>query len=237
MSITLDRFLVLSHVFAGFLGLVAAPIALAVSKGGAWHKRAGWVFFWCMVWIFVSTFALAFFRFNFFLLVVAILSMYLALTGMRALRRKPAAGPSALDWGASIIAAGSGGVLIVLSIAGLAGVRLGYEVPGFNAIVGLLFGLSLTASAIQEIRRFRSPQTRLAGIGQHGGGMGGAYTAMVTAFLVQNVMRYLPDSISWLVWIVPGILATIMLPRLLRRYTRVTARSQPSHESDGRQQP
>jgi hypothetical protein len=218
MLYALDRFLVYSHVFAGFLGLVAAPIALAVSKGGPWHKRAGWVFFWCMVWIFVSTFALAFFRFNFFLLVVALSSMYAALTGIRALRRKPGSGPSTLDWSASIIALGAAAALFVLSAAGLAGVRLGYDVIGFNAIVGLVFGVGIAAGAVEEIKRFRNPQKRLANIGHHGGRMGGAYTAMITAFLVQNVTRHLPEDFAWLIWIVPGIAASIVLPRLLKRY-------------------
>lgn len=77
----LDRFLVYSHVAAGMIGLLAAPVAMATIKGGKTHRLWGKIFFWMMFWIMVSTFGLMFFRFNFFLLVIAVLSFYSALTG------------------------------------------------------------------------------------------------------------------------------------------------------------
>jgi hypothetical protein len=226
----LERVLIAAHVIAGFAGLVAAPIAMAVRKGGAWHNRAGWVFFYCMVVIFVSTIALAFFRFNFFLLVVAVGSMYAALTGVRALLRgrgdkNAIHGPNALDWGASVVTLLSGAGLALLSLAGLAGLGSQYQPIGFNSVIGALFGVAYTLAAIDEIRFFRTPATPLERIRRHGGQMGGAYSAMVTAFLVQNVARHLPENLAWMVWVAPGVLAAVLLPRLLKPYAQPRAQA------------
>jgi hypothetical protein len=214
----LDRFLVISHVIAGTAGLIFAPIALLISKGSIWHRRSGWVFFWCMVWIFVSTIGLAFFRFSFFLTVVAVVSMYAALTGIRALQRRGGNGPSALDWVAAILSLGLGTLLTMQTVLGFAGIRSDYQPAGADSIVGLIFGLGTAISALHEISIFRRKLSGLDSIRRHGGQMGGAYTAMVTAFLVQNVMQYLPANLMWITWVAPGILATITLPLLLKPY-------------------
>ncbi|MGQ0600221.1 MAG: hypothetical protein ACT4QE_00835, partial [Anaerolineales bacterium] len=119
----LDRFFVYSHVAAGFTGLVAAPIAMRVTKGGKTHRLWGKVFFWAMAWIFASTFGLMFFRFNFFLMVIAVLSFYSALTGYRALHlTRPQSGdrPGWIDWTSTIIALLSGVSFAGWGVAGLA---------------------------------------------------------------------------------------------------------------------
>src|SRR5262245_60157365 len=107
----LDRFFVFSHVIAGTLGLLVAPLAMLTVKGSSAHRLWGKIFFWCMFWIFSSTLGLMFFRFNFFLLVIAILSFYTALTGYRVLSlKRPQRGdtPIWLDWASSAIAALAG---------------------------------------------------------------------------------------------------------------------------------
>lgn len=80
-----DRFLVLSPVAVGTPGPLVAPLAMLAVKGGPAHRWWDKIFFWSMFWIFASTLGLMFFRFNCFLIIIAILSFYSALTGYRVL--------------------------------------------------------------------------------------------------------------------------------------------------------
>ena len=72
-----------SHVAAGVIALVVAPVAMATQKGGRAHRRWGRVYFWGMAWIFVSTLGLLLLRPNIFLLGVGTLSFYSAFSADR----------------------------------------------------------------------------------------------------------------------------------------------------------
>ncbi len=79
---------VISHVAAGFIALVMAPLAMITQKGGRQHRRWGRIYFWAMFVIFVSALVLVYFRPNFFLFMISILSFYGAFSGYRAIYRK-----------------------------------------------------------------------------------------------------------------------------------------------------
>ncbi len=206
--------LIVSHVLAGVIGLFVAPVALAVAKGGKTHRLFGKIFFWCMAWVFVSVIGLAFFRFSFFLLVVSVLSFYSALVGYRALyMKKPTHGdrPIWLDWLASISALLFGTALTLVSAINLITPGFIGIVPvGAGSIIGLIFGGSLVASAVSNIRSYRNPSTdKMAWYYTHIGNMLGAYGAMVTAFSVNVISRMVPESVAWLLWITPTMLTSI----------------------------
>src|SRR5215470_2617202 len=92
------------HIAAGMLALFVAPGAMATVKGGPAHRRWGKIYFWAMATVAVTALALAAWRPNYFLLMVAVFSFYLAFSGYRALYRKRPDGVGALDWTATLAA-------------------------------------------------------------------------------------------------------------------------------------
>jgi uncharacterized membrane protein len=113
----LQKILTYSHILAGILSLVVAPIAMAVSKGGRIHRLSGKIFFWSMTWIFITAVILSvYYKWIPFLLMVSVLSYYLTISGYRTLYQKQlSSGRGVLwyDW-LAVIATG----LFMLSFAG-----------------------------------------------------------------------------------------------------------------------
>src|SRR6186713_3113412 len=99
------KFLTYSHILAGIISLVVAPIAMAVVKGGSIHRLFGKIFFWCMVYIFVTAVILGIAHDKLFLVMVSVLSFYLAFTGYRTLYHKQSSkGIQWYDWAMSVAA-------------------------------------------------------------------------------------------------------------------------------------
>jgi len=229
----LDRFLVISHVLAGMTALVVAPLAMLAAKGGPWHRRWGKVYFWGMAWIALSTFALMFFRFSLFLVVIAVLSFYNALSGYRVLYRKnptrPGQTPNWIDWTAAIVSTGAGVGLALYGIGGLTGLsgQLGYIASGTSTalfVLSVAFGLGLLNTAIADIRSFkRASDDKNWWWFYHMTRMLGGYTATVTAFTVQNIGRHLPGEIAWLAWVGPALVATPLISIWVGYYRRLFA--------------
>lgn len=212
---------VVSHVTAGFTALVMAPLAMMTQKGGAQHRRWGKVYFWAMFAIFLTALALVYFRPNFFLFMISILSFYGAFTGYRALyRKRPAlgAGPIWLDWLGATVAAVAG--LVFLAWGGLTAFGLlSGPIPPIFGLVGVGFGVSLGLDAISDIRSFLQPsRDRNWWWYYHIARMSGSYIAAVTAFTVQNVTRYMPVDLAWLPWVLPAVIGTPLIARTIRHY-------------------
>jgi uncharacterized membrane protein len=226
----IDRFFVVSHVAAGVLALLIAPLAMATAKGGPWHRRWGKVWFWGMFWVCASTFALMFFRFSLFLLVIAVFSFYQALTGYRVLYRKNPSKdgqrPGALDWITAIVGLMFGIGLAAYGLAGVTGLigQLGYTsngTPFIFFVLSIMFGLALTNDALVDARSFRrAPGDKHWWWYHHMTRMLGGYTATVTAFMVQNVGRHLPDEWAWVVWVAPAFITTPLISIWVGYYKR-----------------
>lgn len=219
----LDRFLVLSHVAAGFTGLVVAPLAMLTVKGSRAHRRWGKIFFWSMFWIFITTLGIMTFRFNLFLLIIAILSFYMALSGYRALyRKRPERGDKAnwIDWTGSSVASLAGLAFAGWGLLGLTG-SVASSWPRTFFILGIVFGLGLAGNAIPDlISYFRPAPNRNWWWYFHMNRMLSAYVAMVTAFLVQNVGRRLPADWMWITWVLPALIATPLISMWIGHYRR-----------------
>lgn len=212
---------VVSHVAAGFTALVMAPLAMMTQKGGSQHRRWGKIYFWAMFAIFVTALALVYFRPNFFLFMISILSFYGAFTGYRALyRKRPAlgAGPLWLDWLGAGVAAVAG--LVFLAWGGLTAFGLlATEIPPVFGLVGVGFGVSLGLYAVSDIRSFLQPSPdRNWWWYYHIARMSGSYIAAVTAFTVQNVTRHMPADLAWLPWVLPALIGTPLIARTIRHY-------------------
>ena len=79
------------HAAAGGMALGVAPLAMLVRKGGAWHRRWGKVYFFCMIAVCATAIFMAIVHpRNFWLLLVAVFSFHLVASGYRS---RPVARP------------------------------------------------------------------------------------------------------------------------------------------------
>jgi hypothetical protein len=183
------------HISAGILALGVAPVAMLTVKGGRAHRRWGKVYYWAMAVVASTAVALAIWRPQIFLALLAVFSFYQAFTGYRALARKrpdQGQGPAAIDWAAALATFAASAALAGLGLArpGASWQRLGVVPVVFGALGMILAGL--------DIRSFiRPPADRNAWWFAHMGGMLGSYIAAVSAFSVVN-FTFLPTAVRWL---------------------------------------
>ena len=89
------------HWVAGGVALLVAPLAMAVRKGGRWHRRWGKAFVYAMAIVCVTAIAISIPKDNYLMALVAVFSFHLTATGWRALYLKKlhkGQRPTAVDW-------------------------------------------------------------------------------------------------------------------------------------------
>ena len=203
-----------THIAAGTIALFVAPGAMLTKKGAAWHRRWGHIYVRAMGVVAATALALATFRPNLFLALVAVFSFYLAFIGQRAIarRRLPGgrrAGP--LDWVGAIVAGAGALGLLLYALLPRAGGR-----PGLWP-VALVFGLVGLLLATRELRSFRHiPADPRAWQYLHMGNMLGAYIATVSAFSVVN-FDFVPPMVRWLWPTAVGVPLILLWTRHYRR--------------------
>jgi hypothetical protein len=186
---TVYRLLLLLHVGAGNVALAAAAVALLASKGGRAHAYAGRVFAAGMALVFLTAVPLTVLKPNLFLLLIAIFSFYLALTGwLRALNRTGAPMPGE-RLAAGVMALTAFGMLARGAFMLARGDSMGTVLLVFGGIGGTLAVLDLRPAS----ERYRGA-ARIAG---HLTRMLAGTIATVTAFSVVNI-RIEPAAIVWL---------------------------------------
>jgi len=212
------KLLTYSHILAGIISLVVAPIAMAVVKGGKIHRLTGKLFFWSMTWIFISAVILSIYSWKPFLFMVSFVSYYLAFTGYRTLYQKNISSKNAVkwyDWTALIITA-----FVMLGFGGW-GIYLLYGGAEFSSVL-LLFGFC--AGGLLSVRpELKVFITRSADknrwLYNHIGRMIGGFIASVTAFST-NVMTFIPGVWPW-IW--PTLLGTPFIIFWIRSYQKSLA--------------
>ncbi|MBE7173452.1 MAG: hypothetical protein INR73_22960 [Williamsia sp.] len=211
MKLLLNIALVI-HIATGFLALVTGFISMLNTKGGKRHRLTGKLFFIGITGVFVSATIIAVAKGLAFLLMVGFFSYYLACSGYRSLYLKKLhlkQKPALLDWLISLVGVVAGAALVWFSM-------YWFRDRGAWGLVPLLFGLFCGISGIGDLKRFFVPPTnKLHWITTHGGRMGGSFAATLTAFIVVNVQI---GALSWILWILPGLLVGVWITRLLRRY-------------------
>ena len=172
------------HILAGFIGFFVAPVALAVRKGGAAHRRWGRVFFWAMVVTGLTAILNASLKGMTFLLLTGIFSLYLAVFGYRSLYHKALAQgqarPAPLDWlmvGAGLVI--FGGTIIYGVVAGV--------------VPSLVFGAIGVFTTGRQLLGFlrRGPWPAGQWLLNHMSGFVGAYIAAVSAFSATS-LHFIP---------------------------------------------
>jgi len=197
----LQTTLTATHIAAGSVCLASGVLAASVKALGLPHRAhvvAGRAFVWGMIGVCATAIALALIgeRVLVLLLLVAVLSGYLAFAGWReAVRlRRPCAW---LDRAAAFLMIAAAAIMLIWGGWALLGGATG-------GIVLLLFGSIGGMVAVIDLHRLRHPAQRAARTAHHMACMLGATTAVVTAALVVNV-RFEP---AWAVWIAPTLLST-----------------------------
>ena len=180
------------HVPASGIGLLAGPVSMLARKGGRLHRQAGLVFSKAMGCSVVSAFVLALFIRDKMLLTIAVLTAFLILSGLRSARFRRGAKPGWSDDAACLV------------LACFAGWLLWSSLP-LRDVTGLFFGAGSIALALRQwhLQHATRPDWLLA----HIAGMGGAYLATVTAFVVES-LGFLPKPVAF---IVPTTIGTILI--------------------------
>lgn len=209
--------LLLLHVFAGVIGLVAGTINILGPKTGRVHKNVGLWFTFAMSFSCLLAIILSSITGNIFLLSTGVFTLYLTGTGYRAhkhFRRRnpmPIQRPDWLLTGGMVIAA------IFLTGTGLRAL-LHESVMGVVPLVFTAIGL---LGVRTDIRLYRKPpEDRLVWLRVHLGRMTGAYIAAFTAFLVNNAYRFGFPGPAVIWWLAPTALLVPFIVRWSRRYQR-----------------
>lgn len=204
------KIFILSHAFSGFVALFAGTISIIARKGNEWHKKAGIIFYYGMIVAGGSGLVAALLpgHLNPFLFVVALFTLYLTITGYRALNLKNVREKSEirLDY--------------IYSYAMLT-IALGMIFFGVNVLVKgqgmgwvlIVFGTIGILNALADVRAYRDLKSlRKKSLRLHIGKITGAYIAAFTAFFVTNDV--LPSVLSWLL---PTIFGVIFITYWLRK--------------------
>ena len=180
------------HVIGGSVALMTGPAPMLSRKGGPLHRQTGFVFAAAMGLASVSAFALALVVSNRLLLAIAVLTAFLIISGLQAARFRHGVRPGRADEALALLLACFGMWLL-----------WGSASPA--DATGLFFGAGSLVLAARQwlLLRADRPDWLLA----HIAGMGGAYTATVTAFLVVN-LGFLPKPV---IFIVPTVAGTAMI--------------------------
>jgi hypothetical protein len=189
------------HIAAGFTALSSAAVAVATPKGARWHVNAGRVFVIGMAGVFLTALPMTLIKPNLFLLLIAIFSLYLAVSGWLRARNRSGI-PTAVEWITAVAmvlaAVAMGGRGIAMCSAGHS---MGIVLLVFGGIGGLLAVRDLTSL---RAHRYQG-NVRIAA---HVGRMLGGTIAAVTAFAVVNI-RVEP---AFIVWLAPtGVLTPLIV--------------------------
>ena len=212
---SLSTIMLILHIISGFTALTCGLLSMLNKKGARNHRLTGKLFFYGMTGVFVTATFLSIVKNIPFLFMVGFFSYYLTCSGYRALYLKKLhlqQQPAPLDWTISITGMVAGLALVAFSY-------VWFTQRGMWGTVPLSFGIFCCMSGWKDIRHFyQRPADKQHWFFTHGSRMGGAFAATVTAFIVVNVKI---GSLSWLLWILPGVLIGVWISAILRRYRKL----------------
>ena len=191
------EYLLLIHILAGTIALLAAAFAICSEKGKKIHIAAGRTYYWGMVGIFLTALPMSIITSNVFLFLIAFFSFYLAFAGRRfAQNRKGIA--STVDW----IAVG----LMIAAGLGMWVLAVFYSIENNSQYITLtVFGFIAIVLGYTDYKTYkRQEATGKKRIARHLSNMMGGTIAVVTAVLVVNVNM----EPQWLPWVLPTLLIT-----------------------------
>lgn len=187
-------------MLAGFTALLSGPLAAYFRNKNPVHKKLGSVYFYSMLFVFVTAILLSIVTKNLFLLFVGFFSFNFAWTGFRNIRIMKS-GLNKIDFisgytsiSLNVLLLIFGAYLLIKSITGL-------------AVVAIVFGAIGILTSSTWLRKLKKGIERKNWIFEHISAMGAAYIATFTAFAVTN-MYFVPEIFRWLL---PTLIGSIIL--------------------------
>ena len=209
------KLLTYTHVLAGILSLIVAPIAMVVRKGASAHRLWGKIFFWSMAWICFSAIVISVYKWIPFLLLLAVFSFYASYSGYRALYQKQihlGKGVKWYDWTMAIV---SGAFMLGFIVYGI--YLVSTNQLGYFGYLSIGFGIGGSLTVWGELKNYIKPPTdKHNWLFAHLGSMLGGFIASVTAFSTQT-MNFLPGAIQWIWPSLVGVPFIILWGRYYRR--------------------
>jgi uncharacterized membrane protein len=215
------------HILAGAVAITVFWLPLVLKKGGALHRRVGWVYVGAAATIAITGFITCARmltddnprndRTAVFLAYVGVLAAASAQFGVRAVRTKRRTGPSKslVDLAPPVLLLGGGAALAAF------GIREGVTLHVLFALLGIALGSA-------QLRFWvRAPETRTAWFLEHMSGMGVSCITTVTAFLVVNAHRFGLGPFDLVVWIAPGVVGGLAISVWRRYYEQRFSRTLP----------
>lgn len=189
MKLLMDYILYL-HIIVGAISLVSGGIAITSEKGKYIHLKSGRIYFIAMTLVFITGIAVASYKFNRFLFLIAFLSYYSVFCGVRILQLKKLhknQKPKWYDWFAGCINTLANIIFIGLGI--YYGLKNGFFSGG--ALLSIGFGIGGLLISYTNLNPFiKKPKKPYHWYLSHIGNMMGGYIATFTAFLSTVVTRY-----------------------------------------------
>ncbi|WPP48161.1 DUF2306 domain-containing protein [Catalinimonas niigatensis] len=198
------------HVVAGFMALVVGIPAFASRKGGRIHRLSGKIYVIAMLVVAFSSFLLALIRFNPFLFMVGVFTLYMTVTGYRGLYRKQKNQSKKLEWVLIIFLFLMAGYMLIKTFS-----LLDKSYQGFMPIV-IVFTVILSVFIVKDILIYLGKVEMNANkwLLYHIGRVSGAYIATFTAFLVTN----LQTRPAYIAWLLPTLIGTFVIAYFQRKY-------------------
>jgi len=204
--------LIIIHATLGGIGLITGIISMSSKKGRKLHKKSGKVFVFAMLASSAISIPVCFMpgHKNMFLFAIAVLTIYLVISGQRALLYKLNNIKNISVWKDWLLSS-------IIFCFGLAMVGEGifkFLYPNGPTILFIFFGLGSIYLAQQDFRFFiRKNKSATEFIQRHIGQMSGAFIASFTAFLTAGLKLN-----HWLVWVLPTVFITFWIIYWIRRY-------------------
>ena len=204
------QILIYIHAFFGGLGLLAGFGSIIVKKGSVLHKKMGNLFSIGMITSSLISLPIAWMpkHENLFLFLIGIFTIYLVLTGNRALKLKKEKSAFPAD-----VLISGGMILFSCIMIAMGTYRIINSLS--NSILYLFFGGAALFLSIRDFRFYKKlDKVKNVQLLAHSGKMIGALIASVTAFIVAGLS--LDNLISW---ILPTVLGTFYIIYWKRKIT------------------
>lgn len=206
----MKSYLLIIHVLAGAISLLAGALALGIVKKSKPHKKMGKIFFYSMSVVFVTAIILSTIKWQPFLLLIGIFSYAGTIRGIRSMQMIKTLSATSFDTIFSVVWA-----IVSLVMIGL-GVYYYIEQEFLVGTLVMVFGILSLLNARSWHKLLHQKLSYPILFSSHVSGMALAYIASLTAFFV-NTITILP---WYVVWFLPTLIFGYLFKMIADNYTK-----------------